>query len=575
MSDVNRIADDLLFDMLSTSPDVAGHLGIRDVGGRALAYDTLTDFSESGAAARRDAVARAARSLDAVDRSRLNESERTTYDVARYFVDDGMFWLFHGADGAAFPAMPYALNPLEGAHQVLATLLVQDHVFNTPADVEAYRRRLAALPAALAQVIVGARARVAKGFVPPRVFVEQSLNDLRGFLSPREHPMVRRLADGSDAAGVKAADKARMVREAEHAFATAIRPAYDALIAEMEAEAARDGAARGLWATPDGDAHYAFLLRGHTTTNLSPKEIHELGLSEVEALSQRIRARFAEIGISSGSVGEMYQALQTLPDARYGAGAAARGAIERDAAAILSDLETSCEGLFDRLPSAKCRLDPVPEALEASAITHYTPPSADGLRAGVFTINLADMGGRLKWELPVVCRHEMMPGHHLQLALAQQLSHLPAFRRAIVFNAYIEGWAKYAEALPEDVGLSDDPYVALCRMRGELYSTVNLVLDTGLNAMRWPVERAAAYFRDTTGVSQAFADMVVMRSLFHPGQLCSYKIGMRKMFELKSRLERARGPRFRIQEFHSLVLEEGALPLAILERRVDDAIARH
>jgi uncharacterized protein (DUF885 family) len=165
-----------------------------------------------------------------------------------------------------------------------------------------------------------------------------------------------------------------------------------------------------------------------------------------------------------------------------------------------------------------------------------------------------------------------MPGHHLQLAIAQEAATLPAFRRAIVFNAYIEGWAKYAEALPEDAGFADDPRVALCRMRGELYSTVNLVLDTGFNAMRWPYEKAVGYFKEAAGASQALAELVVARSLFHPGQLCSYKIGMRKMFELKEMLERARGRDFRIQEFHRLVLDEGALPLSLLERRVGEAI---
>ena len=271
----------------------------------------------------------------------------------------------------------------------------------------------------------------------------------------------------------------------------------------------------------------------------------------------------------------MYRELETLPNARYALSPEGRAEIQRDADRMVRDLSAACARLFDRLPRAGCRVDPAPEAQEASAISHYTPPSADGQRAGVFTINLKDTTQRLRWELPVLCRHEIMPGHHLQLSLAQELSHLPSFRRAIVFNAYIEGWAKYAEVLPEEQGISDDPYVALCRMRGELYSTVNLALDTGFNAMRWSAERAADFFSEATGTPRAFGERIVQRSLFHPGQLCSYKIGMRKMFELKSRLERARGPRFRIQEFHSLVLEEGALPLSLLERRVDDAIARH
>jgi uncharacterized protein (DUF885 family) len=567
VSEMNRIADDLLFGMLSESPDIAAHLGIRDVNGRALANDTLTDFSDDGVAARRKTMADAAAALAAVDETALSASDRTTRDVMRYLVEDGMFWIFHGADGARFPEIAYPLNPVEGAHQVLNTLLVQDHVLATAAEAEAYRMRLKRLPVALHQIREAARARLREGFTPSRAALEQSLTELRSFLSPPlvEQPLLNRLSDSSSA----------VLRDAETTFTREIVPAYEALMAEMEAQAALDAPAQGLWATPDGDAHYAYLLRGHTTTTMTPAEVHELGLAEAAHLSQRIRERFAQIGISGGSVAEMYRELETLPNARYALSPEGRAEIQRDADAMVRDLSAACARLFDRLPGARCRVDPAPEAQEASAISHYTPPSADGQRAGVFTINLKDTTQRLRWELPILCRHEIMPGHHLQLSLAQELSHLPSFRRAIVFNAYIEGWAKYAEVLPEEQGISDDPYVALCRMRGELYSTVNLALDTGLNAMRWSAERAAEFFSEATGAPRAFGERIVQRSLFHPGQLCSYKIGMRKMFELKSRLERARGSRFRIQEFHSLVLEEGALPLSLLERRVDDAIARH
>lgn len=573
MSEVNRIADDLLFAMLSESPDIAAHLGIRDVAGRALALDTLTDFSDAGVAARRRTMAQAAAALAAIDEKTLNAADRTTHGVVRYLIEDGMFWIFHGADGARFPEIAYPLNPIEGAHQVLNTLLVQDHVFASAADVEAYYARLKRLPAALRQVVESARARVREGFVPARAALEQSLSELKAFLAPApaDHPLLSRMREAAGAHGASAT----LLRDAETIFVREIVPAYAALAAEMEAEAALDAPARGLWATPDGDAHYAYLLRSHTTTAMTPAKVHELGLAEVEHLSQRIRERFAEVGITGGTVADMYRELETLPNARYALSSEGRAEIKRDADRLVRDLEAACGRLFDRLPRAGCRVEPAPEAAEASAISHYTPPSADGRRAGVFTINLKETTERLRWELPVLCRHEIMPGHHLQLGLAQELAHLPAFRRAIVFNAYIEGWAKYAEVLPEEQGIADDPYVALCRMRGELYSTVNLALDTGLNAMRWPVERAAAFFSETTGTPRAFADKIVLRSLFHPGQLCSYKIGMRKMFELKSRLERARGSRFRIQEFHNLVLDEGALPLSLLERRVDDAIARH
>lgn len=568
MSAVNAIADALLFDMLSESPDIAASMGVRDVAGRALSNDTLTDFSDAGAARRNAVMARARDSIAALDRAAVAPEDRMTDEVIRYLVEEGMFWLFRGRKGADFPEMADPLNPVEGAPQILATLLLDDHVLASRADAEDYVTRLRRLPDALDEVIGIARTRSAEGYRTARVFLERTRTALVPMCEAAENPLLARLRDCT---ALFPALKTPLLHDAEKIVAESVAPAYRALCREIEAQAAEDAAPVGLWARPRGEEHYAFLLRAHTTTNLTPADVHALGLEEVAALSARIRARFAEAGIAAGTMAEMYGALQA-GTASKPAGEDGRAALKAEADRIVADLTRGCTPLFDRLPQARCIIEPVPETLEASMGSHYTPPRAGGGRPGVFKINLKEALERPLWELPVLCRHEIMPGHHLQLALAQEMPELTPFRRTIVFTAYIEGWAKYAEALPEEQGLSDDPRVALCRMRGELYSTVNLVLDTGLNAMRWPFERAVAYFKDMTGASGTLAEHIAARSLFHPGQLCSYKIGMREMFALKGLLAKARGPAFRIQEFHDLALGEGALPLSLLRRRFDAAI---
>jgi uncharacterized protein (DUF885 family) len=192
--------------------------------------------------------------------------------------------------------------------------------------------------------------------------------------------------------------------------------------------------------------------------------------------------------------------------------------------------------------------------------THYTPPAVDGSRPGRFSLNIALAQGNPRWELATLCAHEGTPGHHLQLTIAQELPISSTFRRTVVFDAYIEGWAKYAETIPESHGLLDDPWAQLGRLRGELYSTVNLAMDTGIHAKRWTRDRARAFFRDNTGVSEDFAGVIADRGFVTPGQLCSYKVGMMNFLSARDRF-RGRD----IRDFHDCVLGHGALPLSVLD----------
>jgi uncharacterized protein (DUF885 family) len=217
--------------------------------------------------------------------------------------------------------------------------------------------------------------------------------------------------------------------------------------------------------------------------------------------------------------------------------------------------------LFSRLPRAPVEVELVAPEAEENQHSRYTPPASG--RPGRFSLNLKSTLERPGWELPVLCAHEATPGHHTQLALAQELP-LGAFRRTVVFTAYIEGWAKYAETLV-DHALMDDPHVRLGRLRGELYSSVNLAVDTGVHWAGWSRDKACRFFQDETGAPRAFAESIVDRSLVWPGQLCAYKIGMMKMFEIRDRFG-AQHDTGRMRAFHSAVLERGALPLGVLDR---------
>jgi uncharacterized protein (DUF885 family) len=498
-----------------------------------------------------------------------------TFDVIDYVTREGLFWIYRGTSGRAFPEMAFPVNALEGVHPTLLALFVENHVFASLRDCEDYLSRLRKLPDAIGQGREALKAREAEGLIAPASLLKHAIDDLRSFIdSPaNDNPLITTLARGLGQAGISGTDARVMLDEATDTLSTRIFPAYEAMIADAMAQAGRDLDFAGLWRSPFGDAYYDWLLRAHTTTRLTPNEVHALGLEELEALKARIRARFAEVGLKGNSIGELYAQLQAEPNSAYADTSEGRDAALADVERTIVTMTNFAKGLFDRLPKAACRVDPVPKALEASSYSRYTPPGADGARPGIFTLNLRDIVVRSRFEMPTLCYHEVMPGHHVQLALAQELRDLPAFRRTIVFNAYIEGWAKYAETVPETSGADSDPRVALGRMKGELYSTVNLVLDTGIHAKRWSRERAKAFFSEQTGVPEGFTEMIVTRSLVNPGQLTSYKIGMMKMMELKSRLVAKRGKKFRIQEFHDLVLRNGALPLSLLDGQVNAALA--
>lgn len=575
LTPLHKLADDLLFGMMAECPDLAAHMGVRDVAGRRVPGNTVTDYSPAGVAKRDAVVEAAARALSKIDRAALTPDEQTTYDVIDYTVNEGFFWIYRGRAGRDFPEMHYPVNSLIGVHPTLQELFVENHIFAAPEDAHAYLARLHGLPDAIGQARKALAARKGEGIVAPAELLTGAIAEMQTFASlpAHEHPLIVTFGVGLLKSGIAGAQATAMVKDAEKTLTGRVYPAYAALIEDSRKHAAENREYAGLWSLPHGEAHYDWLLRAHTTTALTPDEVHSRGEEELAKLTARIAKHFDDIGFRGASIGEMFQRLGAEPDGMYPDTADGRRDALADVERTIETMTRALSPLFDTMPRAGFRVEPVPPALEATSHSRYTPPSADGSRPGTFILNLKEFTQRSRYELPTLCYHEVMPGHHVQLALAQELTQLPAFRRTIVFNAYIEGWAKYAETVPEATGAETNLRVALCRLKGELYSTVNLVLDTGIHAKRWTKQQAKTFFCDATGVPDAFAEMIVTRSLVNPGQLTSYKIGMLKMFELKRRLAAARGASFRIQEFHDLVLRNGALPLSLLDRQVQAAIA--
>ena len=563
MSRVASFADDLLWEMLALSPDLAVELGVRELDGRALPQDRVPDYSDAACAERRNVIDRCGRALPALAEAAQTQDDRTTWRVLDYLTREGGFGLYSGRAARAWPDIPYPVDHLGGWHVSAESMLARDSVVESRDDAEAWLARLDGLPQAVEGVLEALAARRAEGVLAPRSTLAMSLAQLQGRLaeSPDRTLLVAALRKKASAA-IGDEEGAGFARRAEAIWRDAVAPAYARLAAATAAELENSDGDCGFWALPEGEAWYAWHLRRQTTTDLTPGEVHQIGLEEVAKVQAQIRDEFQALGIGQGSIPELYAAISGPEQRAFTAAADDRNAALAETAALVARLEATAASLFARLPAAGVEVELIAPDQEDSQHSRYTPPDRSGGRPGRFSLNLKSQSDRPQWELPVLCAHEATPGHHTQLALAQELP-LCAFRRTVVFTAYIEGWAKYAETLL-DSELMDDPLVRLGRLRGELYSSVNLALDTGVHAQRWTRDRAIRFFRTETGAGAPMAEAIVDRCLVWPGQLAAYKIGMLKMRELRDSFT---GP---VQAFHSAVLDQGALPLTVL----DDALRR-
>ena len=508
--------------------------------------------------------------LHAYDRATLDEGRQLSYDILEDFLATtvaGEPWLFHS----------YPLNPTAGEQSELPSFLLGQHPIDSAADVESFLSRLDQFGTRFEQILEGLNLREARGIRPPKFVVDKTLKQMREFIGkqPEENVLYTGLAEKLAKLGdVDDAARKEFLARTAASINNTVYPAYGRLIENFEALAARVTENNGVWSLPDGAAYYAWCVRQQTTSTLSPDAIHDIGLAEVARIEGEMNALLVEQGYAEGSVGARVSALAKEARFKYVDGPGVREQVLADYQKIIDEIDAGLSPYFDVRPKLGVQVKAIPAFKEASAPgAYYEPGALDGSRPGVFFANLRKVDEISRYGMHTLAYHEAIPGHHFQIAIAQELKDVPVFRNVLPFNAYAEGWALYAERLAWELGFEKDPFDNLGRLQAEMFRAVRLVVDTGMHQKRWSREQALAYLIEKTGMAEVEATAEIERYLVWPGQALGYKLGMLKILELRERARTQLGDQFDLKEFHRVVLTPGSMPLPVLEAVVDRWLA--
>ena len=543
-----RLADDPLF---------ASYVGVRDHD------DRLQDVTAEARAARAAQAARFLGRLDAIDADALEGEARITEGILRTMLGDVI-------DADRFGAALMPVTASDGFH-VAFTRLPSQMPMTTVGEVENYLARLRAWPAHVEAQIANMREGLRTGRTLPAVAIQGLPATIAAHVVADPEASVFWTPLAELPSTLPEADRARLMEEGRAVIETAVVPGYAAFLAFMEGEYLPGARATiGLGDLPGGEAAYAWRVRQFTTLDVTPRAVHDIGLAEVDRIRGEMEAVIAEVGFE-GSFDAFLTFLRTDPQFV----AASPEALLREGAWIAMQMNAKLPQLFGRLPRLPYTVQPVPDFLAPTFTAgFYVEPPAGGRVPGVYWLNTYDLPSRPTWALEALTFHEAVPGHHLQIALAQELDHLPAFRRALVLTAYEEGWGLYAESLGTEVGFYTDPYRRFGRLTYEMWRACRLVVDTGMHALGWSRQDAIDYLGANTALSELEVRTEVDRYIGWPGQALGYKMGELTIRRLRTEAEDALGERFDVRAFHDEVLGHGELPMGVLETVVRDWIAR-
>lgn len=562
----NAFFEDTFNRDVMSSPVYQTYMGIKKD------YDKWDDNSEEKALKDLAQTKADLVTLNSIDRAQLDAATQVSYDLKKQDLEASIAdfkWRYHN----------YPVNQMFGTHSMVPAFLINQHQISNVKEANDYIARLNGVPGVFDQLITGLEIRADKNIIAPKfVFphvIDSSKNIIKGapFEQGEDSTLLADFKRKVNALEIDQAEKDALISKATDALKTAVKPAYSKLInyiAQLEKRADnRDGA----WKFPDGEAFYNNALKRTTTTDLTAKEIHAIGLAEVSRIHDEMRAIKDKVGFE-GDLNAFMQFMKTDKQFYLANTEAGKAQYLSEAKGLIDNMKTRLDELFIVKPKADMIVKRVEAFREkAAGKAFYQQPAPDGSRPGIYYANLYDMEAMPTYQMEALAYHEGIPGHHMQIAISQELEGVPKFRKFGGYTAYIEGWGLYSELLPKEMGLYEDPYSDFGRLAMELWRACRLVVDTGIHAMKWTRQEGIDYYVNNTPNATSDGVKMVERHIVMPSQATAYKVGMLKILELREAAKKQLGDKFDIRQFHDVVLKNGPVPLNVLENFVDEWVA--
>jgi uncharacterized protein (DUF885 family) len=560
---VNEILDKHFDEALARNPEFSSNLGYK------TGYDKWTERTDVFYDNERNEMRKTLDSLKLFATESLDDQTKLS---VRLFEEE----LKNSEEDSLWRHHSYWITQMGGEHNDIPSFLINIHQIQNDTDAIAYISRLKGIENVFAQVTAQLKKREAIGVIPPAFTFPYVTDDLKNMIigldaDGEKNLLLHDFESKLDKIDLPADKKTALKQEAKEVLKTSVKKAYQDLLAYWQTLSEMQKENNGAWALPQGKEYYEYCLRRTTTTKMTADEIYKTGLKEVARIQAEMREIMKKVNFKSDSLQEFFEYMRTDPKFKYSNDAKGKNDLLAESNSYIHTFKkVYLDKLFDNAPQAPLVVMEV-EAFRAKSAggAFYENPAEDGSRPGRFYVNTYNMNDEPRYQMEALCYHEAIPGHHMQIALAQELRDVPKFRKYSGNTAYIEGWALYSELLPKEVGLYQDPYSDFGRLSMEIFRAARLVVDVGIHSKKWTKEEAIDYFIQNTANAPGDIKYEIERYFLWPSQATGYKIGMIKILQLREKAKQALGDKFDIKRFHSVILMNGSVPLDVLEELVD------
>lgn len=561
----NELFDTIFMEGVNRNPVRQTYLGIK------TDYDKWQNLSEENSAKELAFAKAALKRIQVIDVNNLDKQTKLSYQLLTQKLEQQIAdykWRHHN----------YPVNQMFGIHSQIPSLLINQHSIKDVKQARDYIARVKNAKKLLEQLTEQLKIRENKGIIAPKFVFEHVIRDSKNLLigapfdNGADSTLYADFTDKVNKLDISKTEKSALINELVSALSHEFKAGYQQLISYLTALEKKADNKDGAWKFPHGEDFYNNALQRTTTTDLSAEEIHQIGLNEVKRIHDEMRVIMTKVGFK-GSLNEFFQFMRHDKQFYYAGDEAGRTRYLTEATALINTMKGELDQLFITKPKADLKVKKVEAFREKSAgKAFYQQPAPDGSRPGIYYANLYDMEAMPTYQMEALAYHEGIPGHHMQIALKQELEGIPKFRKFGGYTAYSEGWGLYSEMIPKEIGFYQDPYSDFGRLAMELWRACRLVVDTGIHTKKWNREQGIEYYVNNTPNAKSDAIKMVERHVVMPSQATAYKIGMLKIVELRAKAKQQLGDKFDIREFHDVVLTNGAVPLNVLEAMVNDYI---